>query len=71
MSESKYETGLVIQMEPQKLLVRLDDGREIATRIPKERKFGCLFSSMVGIKVKIAVQPAPKMSHIISILDSE
>lgn len=52
----------------RQLHVRLDDGREVVAVLPKTRKFGCLFGSLVGWKVRVAFLKPPKAPRIVELL---
>ena len=67
MANSELHAGTVVDMNSQGLLVRLCDGRDIRTSLPRDRKFGCLFGSLVGWKVTISIRPAVKMARVIDI----
>jgi hypothetical protein len=49
------------------LCVRLTGGDEIEAVLPKNQKFGCLFGSLVGWRVKVVFRPPPKMARVVDL----
>lgn len=47
--------------------VRLANGEEIVAVLPKLRKFGCLFGTLVGWKVRVVFRQPPKMPRVIDL----
>jgi hypothetical protein len=47
--------------------VRLATGEEILAVLPNLRKFGCLFGTLVGWKVRVAFRQPPKMPRVIEL----
>ena len=67
MSEPNLQTGTVVEMDERSLRVSLEDGREISAPIPRYRKIGCLFGSLVGYDVTVLMKPPPKVPRVVSL----
>lgn len=52
------------------LQLRLITGEEISAVLPTNRKFGCLFGSLVGWQVKVVFRQPPKMARIVDLARS-
>lgn len=66
MSEPNLQAGTAVEMDERFLRVRLEDGREISTPIPRDRKFGCLFGSLIGYNVTVLMKQPSKMPRVVS-----
>ena len=53
--------------EFRQVRVRLEGGREVEAVIPTTRKFGCLFGSLVGWSVRVALREAPKKARVVQL----
>jgi len=51
----------------RRLQVRLTSGEEIAAMLPKHKKFGCLFGTLVGWKVKVILRLPPQMPRVVEL----
>jgi hypothetical protein len=43
----------------RQVCVRLQDGREVVVVLPKLRKYGCLFGTMVGWRARVLFRQPP------------
>ena len=53
--------------EYRQLRVLLVTGQETIAVLPTTRKFGCLFGSLVGWNVKIALRKSPKLARVVDL----
>lgn len=59
--------GEIVGATPAGRLVKLANGDVIPAVFQRSRRFGCLFGTLVGWKVKVEILPPPKPAKIIDL----
>ena len=65
--ESQHDAnGTILSSCGHSVVVRLEEGTDVQAIIPKDR-FGCLFGSLVGWKVRITIPSPPQLPRVMEL----